>query len=447
MDDLCVAKPNTVADVITRKLKIPYETVEARGDFLSLEVDDKNLAGSFIPNEPPPLQDLARDLAKAVENPIGGRKLSEILASAKKVTIITENQFRQAQVTTVVPWLLAEIKKVGAKATIVIGCGKVPTLSPEEIAEKFGPEVVKSGVEIFCNDVKQVENYVYKGTTTSGVAVWVHRKVAEADAVITVSTTQATLWGYGGSGMVIPAVAGNDTIEYNHVLALAPDCVPGNNNCRMQLDKYEAARMANVSFGIHMIVNNKFETTYLNAGDFVEAHKEAIKVYDQTYRFDASEFKEQKADIVITGSSAPTNHLFFHTSWAIVNCLPILKKGGTIIFTSPCPGYHGWPGFALWDLMKPYMPPTPENHDRVLRSFYDKSSELWAGCIWYKVYEAMLHADVRIVTLPENHEFARDIGLNVYDSVEKAYQDALGKHGAAARVAYVPYGRYTVLDV
>jgi nickel-dependent lactate racemase len=111
MDDLCVAKPNTVADVITRKLTIPYETVEARGDLLSLEVDDKNLVGSFIPNEPPPLQDLARALAEAVENPIGGRKLSEILASAKKVTIITENQFRQAQVTTVVPWLLAEIKK------------------------------------------------------------------------------------------------------------------------------------------------------------------------------------------------------------------------------------------------------------------------------------------------------------------------------------------------
>jgi len=447
MDDLCVAKPDTLVNGVTRKLKIPFETVEARGDFLSLEVNDKNLAGSFIPNEPPPLQDLAGDLAEAVENPIGGRKLSEILASAKKVTIITENQFRQAQVTTVVPWLLAEIRKVGAKATIVIGCGKVPALSPEEIAEKFGHEVVDSGVEIFCNDVSQVENYVYKGTTTSGVAVWIHRKVAEADAVITISTTQATLWGYGGSGMVIPAVAGNDTIEYNHVLALAPDCIPGNNNCRMQLDKYEAARMANISFGIHMIVNNKFETTYINAGDFVQAHKEAVKVYDQTYRFDASEFKEQKADIVITGSSAPTNHLFFHTSWAIVNCLPILKKGGTIIFTSPCPGYHGWPGFALWDLMKPYMPPTPENHDRVLRSFYDKSSQLWAGCIWYKVYEAMLHADVRIVTLPENHEFARDIGFNVYDCVEKAYQDALGKHGAAARVAYVPYGRYTVLDV
>jgi nickel-dependent lactate racemase len=247
--------------------------------------------------------------------------------------------------------------------------------------------------------------------------------------------------------MIIPAVAGNDTIEYNHVLSLAPDCKPGNNDCRMQVDKYEAARLANVSFGIHMIVNNKFETTYINAGDFVEAHKEAVKVYDQTYRFDASEFKENKADIVITGSSAPTNHLFFHTSWAIVNVLPILKEGGTIIFTSPCPGYHGWPGFALWDLMKPFMPATPENHDRALKSFYDKSSQLWAGCIWYKVYEAMLHADVRVVTLPENHSFAKEIGLNVYETVEKAYQGALEKHGADARVAFVPYGRYTVLDV
>jgi nickel-dependent lactate racemase len=447
MIDLCVSKPGIGSNGTIKTLKIPYETAEERGEFLSLDVDEKNLAGTFIPDEQPPLTTLAQDLAKAVENPIGGRKLSEILASAKKVTIITENQFRQAEVTTVVPWLLAQIKKAGATPTIVIGCGKVPVLSPEEIAKKFGREVVDTGVEIYCNDVSQQENYVYKGTTSFGVAVWVHRKVAEADAIITVSTTQATLWGYGGSGMIIPAVADNDTIEYNHVMSLAPDCLPGNNDCRIQQDKYEAARLSGISMGINMIVNNQFETTYVNAGDFIEAHLEAIKVYDKIYRFDASNFKDNKADIVITGSSAPTNHLFFHTSWAIVNCLPLVKKGGTIIFASPCPGYGDWPGFALWDIMKPYMPATPENHNRVLKSFYDKSSQLWAGCIWYKVYEAMLKADVRVVTLPSNNDFAGDIGFNVYNCVEKAYKDALAKQGAAARVAFVPYGRYTVLDV
>ncbi len=438
--DLCVA-----SDAGTT-LKIPYETTDDRGCFLELQIDSRNLAGSFIPTEQPPLVDLMGDVVKAVENPIGGRKLSELLAGARKVAIITENQFRPAPTTQIVPWLLAQIRKAGATPVILIGCGKMAVLAPEAIEKKFGREVVASGVEIYCNDVKQRENYVYKGTTSFGVAVWVHRKVAEADVIISISTTQATLWGYGGSGMIIPAVAGNETIEYNHVMSLAPDCIPGNNDCRMQQDKYEAARIAGVSMGINMLVNNAVQTTYVNAGDFVLAHQEAVRNYDRVYRFDGAEFKNRSADIVIAGCSAPTGDLFTHTCWAVVNCLPIVKKGGTIIFTTPCHGYRTWPGFALMDFMKPFLPASAANRERALKSFYDQSNGLWTGCVWYKLYEAMLHADVRVVTLPQNHELARDIGFNVCEGVQEAYQDALGRHGADARVAFVPYGRYTVLD-
>jgi nickel-dependent lactate racemase len=427
-------------------LKIPYETTEDRGRSLSLVMNAKNLAGAFIPAESPPLADVTGTLSSVVENPIGGKRLSELLAKARKVTIITENQFRQAPTERILPWLLTRIRQAGATPSIVVGCGKMAVLSKETIERKFGREVVDSGIEIYCNDVSQPENYVFRGITTSGVAVWVHRKVAEADTVITVSTTQATLWGYGGSGMIIPAVAGNDTIEYNHVMSLAPDCLPGNNDCRMQLDKYEAASIAGVGMGIHAIVNNQLETTYINAGDFIQAHREAIRHYDKVYRFAADIFKDRKADIVITGSTASIGRLFTHTCWSIVNCLPIVKKGGTIIFASPCPGDGKLAGFALMDFMKPYLPATPENHERVLKSFYDKSNGLWTGCVWYKVYEAMLHADVRIVTLPENHALAREIGFNVYGEVEEAYQDALNLHGADARVAFVPYGRYTILQ-
>jgi hypothetical protein len=98
------------------------------------------------------------------------------------------------------------------------------------------------------------------------------------------------------------------------------------------------------------------------------------------------------------------------------------------------------------DFMKPFLPASPANQERALKSFYDQSNGLWTGCVWYKLYEAMLHADVRFVTLPKNHALARDIGFDVYEDVPKAYQDALGRHGANARVAFVPYGRYTVLD-
>jgi len=350
-------------------------------------------------------------------------------------------------VRQILPLLIGRAREAGARVAVVIGCGKVPALSEAEMAEKLGDEVMRSGVAVYCNDVSKPDNYVFCGITSAGTPLWLHRQVAEADVILTVSTTQATLWGYGGSGMVIPAVAGNETIEINHVMSLAPDCVPGNNDCRMQLDKYEAAEMAGISMGINLIVNNRFEVTYVNAGEFVTAHKEAVRVYDQTYRFAAGVFREEKADIVIAGSSAPTDHLFFHTGWAIVNCLPILKEGGTVVFTTPCPGYGSWPGFALMDLVREFMPPTPENNEKALRAFYDHSRELWAGCIWYKIYQAMLRADYFIVTRPENLAPAREYGFTVYDDVSAAYRDAPAKHGSGARVAFVPYARYSVLDV
>jgi len=427
-------------------LSIPYDTAEDRGKYLHLEIPKKNLVASFIPNEGKPIADITKATIKAIDHPVAGKPITEILKGAKKVTIITENQFRQAPVPDVLEVLLDRIKKAGAEASIVIGCGKIPALNPEEIKIKLGKKIAESGVGIYCNDVTHPENYVYKGITKQGIAVSVYKVVAEADIILTISSTQATLWGYGGSGMVIPAVSSDDTIEFNHIMSLAPDCVPGNNKCAMQMDKYEAAKIVGLTMGINMIVDNQFNVTYINAGTFEAAHKEAIKAYDKVYRFPAAAFKKNKADIVVTGSSAPTDHLFFHTGWVGMNCWPIVKEGGSIIFTTPCPGYGSWTGFALMDALKPYMPVSAANHVKVLKSFYDKKNGLWAGCIWYKIYTAMMHANMYIVTRKENIAEARAIGLDVYETVDEAYAAAIEKQGADAKIAFVPYGRYSILD-
>ena len=85
-------------------LRIPYETTDDRGKFVDLGISAKNLTRAFIPQEPPPLPDLIAEVKKAVENPIGGKKLSELLNGARKVAIITENQFRGAPVTEIPPF-------------------------------------------------------------------------------------------------------------------------------------------------------------------------------------------------------------------------------------------------------------------------------------------------------------------------------------------------------
>ena len=426
-------------------IQVPFETAEQTGVTLDLEIPDKNLAKSFVPQEPKGIDDLENTLLKAVESPVKGKKFSELVGPSVKVAFITENQFRAAPATTLLKPLLEKAKDAGAQVSVAIGCGKVPTLSPEEIEEKLGKGVVEMGISIECNDVSQPENYSFHGITSSGTPLWVLKSVSEADVIITISTTQATLWGYGGSGMILPAVTGNETTEINHVMSVAPDCIPGNNDCRMQLDKYEALEMVGVDMGINVIVANNWDIIYINAGEPVASHKEAVKFYDTIYRFDARDLGE--FDIVIAGSTAPTNHLFFHTGWAVVNCLQICKEGGTIIFSSPCPGYHDWPGFALMDLMKDFMPPSPENHEKALKSFYVKERELWAGCIWYPIFRSMLDREIKIITQPENIDMASDVGLSVGTSLEEALDEAMVKHGDNARVAFVPFGRYTVFDV
>jgi len=428
-------------------IQVPYDTAENMGVFLDLEVPDSNLVASFIPEEPPALPDLFAAAAYAVEHPLACKPLSQMVRKGDKVVILTENQFRAAPVSPILTVLFEKIKAAGAEVCIAIGNGKVPALSPEEIEGKLSKEIVATGVSIVCNDVSQPDNYVLKGITTRGVPVFVLKQVAEADVIIAIATTQATLWGYGGSGMIIPAVTGNETIEMNHQFSLPGDCKPGNNQCHMQEDKYEAARMVGVDMGIQMIVNNSFEVTHLRAGEYVESHKATVKAYDKIYRFDATQFAGAPADIVITGTSAPTNHLYFHTSWAAVNVDPICKDGGTIIHASPCPGYGDWPGFALMDLMADYTPPSPEKIAKAMRAFYSKDRELWAGCIWWKIYEVMTRKNIVVVTDAANMEAARGAGLRASDSLGDAFKAALDKHGSNARVAFVPYGRYSVLDV
>ena len=72
---------------------------------------------------------------------------------------------------------------------------------------------------------------------------------------------------------------------------------------------------------------------------------------------------------------------------------------------------------------------------------------MWAGCIWWKIYEVMTRKDIVVVTQTDNLEAAKGVGLGASDSLDKAFTAALEKHGPNARVAFVPYGRYSVLDV
>src|SRR5947208_14740434 len=94
----------------------------------------------------------------------------------------------------------------------------------------------------------------------------------------------------------------------------------------------------------------------------------------------------------------------------------VRRDGGTLIYTSPSPGVStavgDFPGLALMDLMKPYMPPTSQNYERVLRDIHARNIQMWAGCIWVPIYEVMTRKHLKLVTLEGNLGLAAAIGID-----------------------------------
>ena len=124
----------------------------------------------------------------------------------------------------------------------------------------------------------------------------------------------------------------------------------------------------------------------------------------------------------------------------------VVREGGSIIYCSPSPGVStavgDFPGLALMDLMKPYMPPTRENYQRVLKDIHARAIQMWAGCIWVPIYEVMTRKQLTMVTLEDNLEMAADIGIEATTSLESAFAEALERHGPEAQVIVLPFARY-----
>jgi hypothetical protein len=85
------------------------------------------------------------------------------------------------------------------------------------------------------------------------------------------------------------------------------------------------------------------------------------------------------------------------------------------------------------DLMKPYMPPSRDNYEQVLRDIHSRTIQMWAGCIWVPIYEVMTRKHLTMVTLQENLEMAADIGIEATTSLDEAFAAAMERHGPTRR--------------
>lgn len=224
-----------------------------------IDIPDSSLAQVVERPELPPLADPVVATLAAIDAPLGSPPLGELARPDDRVALLVTD-WHDALFGTdgrVGPALLDRLNSAGvpdAAITVVHAAGMH---GHHRGRQKIGDEVL-GRVRYVEHDPLDEASLAFIGCTLQGTPVWVNRLVAEADLVIGFGGCGPSLYGFqGGGGIILPGVAGADTIRHNHskimTTRLMPGWGPGNP---MREDVLEAADMARLRLKIDVTAAN-----------------------------------------------------------------------------------------------------------------------------------------------------------------------------------------------
>ena len=408
---------------------------------LSLAIDDQNLVLDTDVSFPGEIENLDRAILTALDKPVAGPSFTDRLQDAERVIILTDNYARLTPAHIILPPILKKIKEAGKKVEILVANGLLREMTETELKRKFGEEIFSSDVPIFQSKASETWDFEFVGVTNYGTPISVHRRLLEADLSLSITMTQATLWGYGGGGsMVLPGISSFESIEWNHRMMTCPTCAVGYEPPlnRMREDIEDATRMAGLDMSLLVILNPDLEVLELTAGETIEAHRASVKKYQKHFAFDMDTIPGGILDVAIAGSF-PGDRFFAHSCWPIANLDHFVRDGGTIILATPAPG-----GLAHYSYAKDYMPPTPEAIRRLYEDVFYGKQGLWHACLWMPIIETLAKKDCIVVTEPERLSDFKTVQIPAVDSLQEAYERVQTQYGSEMRVGNFPYGKWVV---
>ena len=292
------------------------------------------------PATPQPVDDDAREIRRAMEEPIGSTALCERAHGAANAMVLVCDLTRDVPDGVIVPAVLDELNQAGIpdeRITVMVAGGGHRPITEEEAVRRFGAAVLRR-VELASHDSSDKASLVHIGTTSFGTPVWVNRRVAESDFVLgTGCIIPHVIAGYGGGRkLIIPGVAGDETIRRNH----RPENVnhPGVGFCRVEgnvvhEELMEAARMARLDFVVNVVWDGEGRLICAVAGDMERAWEEGVRVAEAMYSVPL----DRRFDLLVTtGGGAPTDITLYQAVRGLQVGLPAARDGAPIVLAAEC---------------------------------------------------------------------------------------------------------------
>lgn len=266
-----------------------------------------------------------KDVADALQRPIGTEPLSELAKGKQKCCIIFDDMTRPTRQHQMLQAVLDELSAGGIRKEqirFMMATGAHHGRLLFDFQKKLGSNIPE---EYLVFNHCCYENIVDLGKTSHGTPVHVNKEVMSCDLKVTLGAMMPH-FGYGfggGSKMIVPGVAGLDTITHNH--RISDGTGPGlvDENIR-RLDSEEAARMAGVDFVINGFLNSDCDISGLICGDLVESHRAGVKIARKHY----STKLVKDADIAVGNGYPMANEGY--KAYHLLN--DSVKEGGDMVF-------------------------------------------------------------------------------------------------------------------
>ena len=410
------------------KVSLNYGT-----DVQTLDIPNENYLGTLNPKEIKEVKDPIQEVRDALSNPIGSKKLKELAKGHKDIVILVSDISRPSPSAILLPPILEELKQAEIKndqIKIIFGLGIHRRHTEEEKKKLVGEEIYR---QIKCID-HDVTNCVKIGTTIRGNEVFILKDVTEADFLIATGNLEYHYFaGYsGGAKAVAPGVCGRRTISDNHKHFLEPGAKAGKikgNPIREEME--EIGEMVGVNFIVNAVLNSHKKIVKVVAGEVTKAHREGAKYIDNMFAVQINEL----ADIVITSPGGfPKDIDLYQTHKAMENASLAVKKGGIMIVIGECKDGLGEGKFA--DALMEDLSPQ-ELIEELKNNFVlgrHKASRV-----------AKIHLDSEVYLVSNlDDKIKKSLFINNYDSLEKAFFDAIKIQGKNAKVLVMPFGGSTL---
>jgi len=407
---------------------------------ICVRIPTRNFLGSIEPKEKLGVPDAKAEVERALHEPVGAKRISEIVKADDKVAIVVDDATRPAPSRLMVQPILDELNAAGVKnenVTIIFACGTHKAVTREEAVGLLGEEIL-TRVTAISHDCK-AQDLVYVGTTQKhGNKVYLNRVFAEADVKILTGDVGFHYYaGYGGGRKsVLPGVSGAETIKHNHAMILHPDSKTGVlEGNPVYEDMVEAARLAKVDFILNVVANSKGEVVKAFAGDFEQAFHEGVTLVDEMYRVPV----DRKADLVVVSPGGyPADVNLFQAYKGVDSALEVVKRGGVIVLVAECPEGHGNQVFYDWMVKFGDLKGVERE---IKRNF------VLGGHKAYYLLKALQKVQIILVSAMPDYYASNIFKLKTARAVNDALNEAFKVAGNSAKVWAMPYGNFTLPEV